>query len=289
MTIRIPTQYFQADPRWGNISYSAQGESTTIARAGCGPTCAAMVIASLKDPDVTPADTAKWSLSHGYKAPRQGTYYSYFVPQLKTYGIEAKQLNALNIYKKTDAAARVVHAAINKALKRGNWVVACMGKGNWTTSGHFVLAYRTDGEHVWIHDPASTKAGRIYNSLDFWENQIKYAWEVEVPQAEKDDEVVEKKTMAILGQEVQIPTIFKDGKNYVSIRELCEAMGLQVTSSGSAPIVSMGTLKLRIKGVEKTLSGINANGVTYAAVRALAESLGYEAGWDKSSGTVTIE
>lgn len=290
MTIKIPVQYFQGDPRWSNFSYSAPGENTNIGRAGCGPTCAAMVIASLADKSITPAETAAWSLEHGCKALKQGTYYSYFVPQLAAYGIRAKQINGANIYKRSDAVAMSAHKAINKALQRGNWVIACMGKGNWTTSGHFILAWKTDGTHVWIHDPASTKAGRIYNTLDFWENQIKFAWEIEVPQqAEKDDEMVEIKKMAVLGKDLTLPTIFKDGINYVSFRALCEALGLKVTSSGSTPIASLDTLQLQIDGQRKVVSGSNVNGTTYAGVRPLAEALGYTVDWDDQDAVIIIE
>ena len=286
-----PISFMQMDPRWSSISYSVPGENTNIGRAGCGPTCAAMVISSLKDRSVTPATTAAWSLQHGYKALKQGTYYSYIVPQLAAYGIQAKQINSSNIYKKTDAVAMTAHKAINKALQRGNWIIACMGKGNWTSSGHYVLAWRTDGSHVWINDPASTKAGRIYNTLEFWESQIKYAWEITVPQdpKEEDDEMVENKRMAILGKDINVPTIFKDGVNYVSFRGLCEALGLTVSSSGSTPIAIMNTLQMQIKGQRKVLSGMNAAGTTYTGVRALAEALGYKVSWDDANKVVVIE
>lgn len=48
-----------------------------------------MVIATLKDKNVTPVTTAEWSMAHGYKALNQGTYYTYFLPQFNQYGINA--------------------------------------------------------------------------------------------------------------------------------------------------------------------------------------------------------
>ena len=65
-----PILYMQTDDRWKNNDYSAKGEKTTIKAEGCGIACSAMVIASLDDKKVTPADTAAWSLKNGYKAPR---------------------------------------------------------------------------------------------------------------------------------------------------------------------------------------------------------------------------
>ncbi|QHI72003.1 C39 family peptidase [Aminipila terrae] len=67
-----PINYLQTDPKWANIDYSAKGEKTTIGKSGCGPSCMAMVIATLKNKNVTPKDTCAWSLSHGFKATNQG-------------------------------------------------------------------------------------------------------------------------------------------------------------------------------------------------------------------------
>lgn len=43
------TYYSQADKRWGNHQYSAIGDKTqTIQSSGCGPTCAAMIVSSIR-------------------------------------------------------------------------------------------------------------------------------------------------------------------------------------------------------------------------------------------------
>ena len=52
-----PVSYLQSDPEWGQNDYSADGEKRTIATSGCGPTCMAMVAASLADTTRTPAHT----------------------------------------------------------------------------------------------------------------------------------------------------------------------------------------------------------------------------------------
>ena len=84
-----PVLYYQTDRRWADVDYSAKGESTTIGRSGCGPTCMAMVIATWADKNVTPVEACAWALKHGYKAVNQGTYYSYFKPHGAVYGIRA--------------------------------------------------------------------------------------------------------------------------------------------------------------------------------------------------------
>ena len=173
-----PVVYMQTDPRWKTHNYSAKGEQKTIGSSGCGVAVSAMVIASLKDPSVTPATTAQWSMSHGYKALNQGTYYSYFVPQFSAYGIHSDRLNQLNLYGKTVSSA---HEKALLALKSGDWVIACMGKGNWTSTGHFILLYRFENGFVYINDPASTKETRTKNTWDLFARQVKYMWVVHVP------------------------------------------------------------------------------------------------------------
>lgn len=173
-----PISYLQTDPKWKNHNYSAKGEKKTIGSAGCGVTATAMVIATLKDKNVTPVTTAEWSMSHGYKALNQGTYYTYFVPQFSQYGITCKRLNQSNLYGKSFSTA---HTEALNALKNGNWVIACMGKGHWTKAGHFILLYKYENGYVHINDPASLKADRVKNTWDLFAKQVKYMWVIDVP------------------------------------------------------------------------------------------------------------
>lgn len=173
-----PISYLQTDPKWKNHNYSAKGENKTIGSSGCGVTASAMVIATLKNKNVTPITTAEWSMAHGYKALNQGTYYTYFVPQFKQYGISCRQLNFSNLYGKSSSSA---HTEALNALKKGNWIIAVMGKGHWTTVGHFILLYKYENGYVYINDPASTKADRIKNTWDLFARQVKYMWIVDVP------------------------------------------------------------------------------------------------------------
>lgn len=173
-----PISYLQTDPRWKNHNYSAKGENKTIGSSGCGPTAAAMVIATLQDKNVTPVTTAQWSMAHAYKALNQGTFYTYFIPQMSVYGIACKRLNTSNLYGKSSSSA---HTEALNALKNGDWLIACMGKGNWTSSGHFILLYGYENGYVYINDPASTKATRVKNTWALFASQVKYMWTISVP------------------------------------------------------------------------------------------------------------
>lgn len=163
---RQPVDYKQTDPRWKNEPYRVSGEASTIGSAGCGPTCAAMVIATLKNTTVTPKTCCDWAMAHGYKALNNGTYYSYFVPQLAAYGITCHQLPKGAYYE------------AESMLKQGYYIIALMGKGLWTSAGHFVLAWWADSK-IRINDPASTSDARLNGDPTLFKAQAKYFWAVD--------------------------------------------------------------------------------------------------------------
>lgn len=179
-----PVSYLQIDPRWKNKDYSAKGEKTTIGASGCGPTCAAMLIETMTGKKFTPEDACKWALERGYKAPNQGTYYSYFMPQFAYFGIDCDQLSWENTYGKPNHKN---HDRAFELLKEGYYLIACMGKGLWTSSGHFVVVWWEDGK-VRINDPASTKAERLNGDLSTFKSQVKYYWAIDAREFNKEDD-----------------------------------------------------------------------------------------------------
>lgn len=182
-----PVSYLQYDPRWADVDYSTKGEKTDIRESGCGPTSAAMLIETITGKTFTPEDACAWSLKHGYKACKQGTYYSYFVPQFEAFGIKCEQLSWANVYGKPNHA---LHKKAFELLKEGYYLIACMGKGLWTRGGHFIVVWWADGK-VRINDPASTKAARLNGDLNTFKSQVKYYWAVDArefnKQAEQED------------------------------------------------------------------------------------------------------
>ena len=181
---RPPISYLQTDPRWAGQDYSAPGERTTVRASGCGPTAMAMVLATWADPAVTPATEAAWALAHGWKCPRSGTYYGYFAAAAARYGLTCRRLNGATVYGRPDDP---VHAQAAQALRDGKLVLSCMGPGDWTRSGHYVLCWRLDGGVVRIHDPASTRAARTRASWSHFCAQVKYHWVIDPPKEGAND------------------------------------------------------------------------------------------------------
>ena len=203
MTVnKQPISYLQTDPKWAALDYSAPGEKTTIGASGCGPTAMAMVLATWADPNVNPKTECAWALAHGYKAPRSGTYYGYFEPAGRRYDLTVYRLNYTNIYGNSTTADP---AQAKDALDRGDLVIACMGKGNWTSSGHYVLVYGIDSGTVFINDPASTKAARTKGSYELFKKQVKYYWVIERPENMKEEEdMTREEVIQILNEQKTI-------------------------------------------------------------------------------------
>jgi len=173
-----PVSYLQTDTRWKNVAYAVKGESATIGGSGCGPTALAMVLATWADPKVTPATECKWALAHGYKALNHGTYYGYFVPAAKRYGLSCTQLNSVSIF---GNAGSGLHAQVLQYLAQGDLIIACMGPGNWTKSGHFVLLWDVQGDIAYVNDPASTLDRRTRGSWAMFRQQVKFYWRIRRP------------------------------------------------------------------------------------------------------------
>lgn len=180
-----PVSYLQTDPRWKNKPYRVPGENSTIGDSGCGPTAAAMLIETITGKTYTPEDACAWSIAHGYKALRQGTYYAYFTPQFAEFGIDCQMLNWTNTYGKPDHPN---HEKVVEKLKEGYYAIALMNKGLWTSSGHFVVLWWQD-DKVRINDPASTRAARVNGDIRTFRSQAKYYWLIEAREfnTEEDD------------------------------------------------------------------------------------------------------
>ncbi len=135
--------YNQGDARWGNKLY---GKYDTIRVAGCGPTSLAMVVSTFTDRQIDPGQMADWAYRNGYRCEGSGSYHSLIPEGARHFGL------------KVEGATVYEGQKIVDALADGKLVVAIMGPGHFTTSGHFiVLRGVTEDGKILIADPASVK------------------------------------------------------------------------------------------------------------------------------------
>lgn len=179
-----PVNYYQTDKRWKNLPYRVPGETATIGGSGCGPTAAAMIIETLTGKTCTPVETCKWSVDHGYKALNQGTYYSYFVPQFAAYGINCKQMRGSSFYNQPN---NTVHQEAKKLVQEGYYLIALMGKGLWTSGGHFIVVWDWNNK-VRINDSVSTKDARVNGDPARFTKEAKQYWLIDAREYNKGDD-----------------------------------------------------------------------------------------------------
>ncbi|MDF2923918.1 MAG: murein hydrolase [Paenibacillaceae bacterium] len=144
--------YFnQMDSRWANKPY---GPTDTIGASGCGPTSLAIVVSTLTDTVVDPVAMSEWAYQNGYLAEGTGSYHSLIPDGAKHFGLQV------------EGATTTEKQKIIDALSAGKLVIAIMGKGHFTSSGHFmVLRGVTEDGQILVADPASYK--RSEQAWDF--------------------------------------------------------------------------------------------------------------------------
>ena len=153
--------FLQWDPRWG---YQPYGSGSCIGLAGCGPTCLSMALFYLTGDDkLTPDKVAKYSMENGYYVEGTGTAWALMEDVPKLYGISVTKLSA-------------EESSIRAVLDSGGVVICSVGRGDFTTSGHYILVYGYDSEGLLVNDPncvARSNRKWIFSEIRW---QIKNIW-----------------------------------------------------------------------------------------------------------------
>jgi len=133
--------YNQADKRWADKPY---GKTGTIGTSGCGPTSLAMAISSLSDQLVDPVEISEWAYKSGYRCEGNGSYHSLIPDGARHFGLKVEGCSISNPQRIADT------------LAEGNLIIAIMGKGHFTKSGHFIVLRGVTSEGgILIADPIS--------------------------------------------------------------------------------------------------------------------------------------
>ena len=144
--------YNQADATWCDQPYGKDD----LGRFGCGPTALAMVVSSMTEQTVNPAEMAQWAVNNGYWARHGGSYLSIVNGAAGEYGLEAESLPNCDV------------GRLRLELAAGKVAVALMSKGHFTNGGHFILlrGATLDGS-ILVADSNSRD-----RSLTAWDPQI---------------------------------------------------------------------------------------------------------------------
>lgn len=131
--------YNQMDERYANKPYGTDA----VGGYGCGPTAMAIVVSSLTEETIDPAQMATWSYENGYWCKNSGSYHALIPAAAKNWDLSVSGCTPSEPQRILDA------------LSEGKLVVAIMGKGHFTSSGHFIVLRGVKDGKILVADPGS--------------------------------------------------------------------------------------------------------------------------------------
>jgi len=155
----------QWDARWGYMPYG----SGVIGMTGCAPTCMSMVILAMTDEtDATPDKLARWAEEEGYSVEGAGTSWTYISAQAEEYGLAAQELP-------------LWEASMTQTLDRGGLIVCCVGEGDFTQEGHYIVITGYDEDGFTVNDPNCIYRSGLKWTYSRLEGQISNLWAITAP------------------------------------------------------------------------------------------------------------
>lgn len=153
--------FLQWDPRWGYHSY---GADSYIGVSGCGPACLSMALYSLTgDETLTPDRIADYAVENSYYVEGTGTAWALMKDYPRFYGVRVTE-------------PEISEKALRMELDQGNILICAMGKGDFTTAGHFIVIYGYDDMGFKINDPNCVARSRKRWGFQEIRGQIKGVW-----------------------------------------------------------------------------------------------------------------
>ncbi len=151
---------YQTDPVWADAPYAG----ATVRTHGCGPTCLSMVQAFFagqraKDPSAMAALSEREGFVDG-----GATSWTFMTEGAAMAGLSGREL---------PASADVIRAQ----LRMGHPVICCVGPGDFTTEGHFIVLVDEEADDtISIRDPNSAEHSRMTWDLDRILGQCRNIW-----------------------------------------------------------------------------------------------------------------
>lgn len=166
--------YNQGDNRWRDYLY---GGTDPMSQYGCGPTVAAMLINAFSEYVVIPPNLAEWAAVNGYHSPRNGSRHGIIPGALSAYGLQV------------ESAAGADYDTAAGLLRSGHILVALMGKGTFSSDGHFVIITDIlENGNVHIADCYSLENTKMEWDLNLLLSELKHSrddgaplWAVSAP------------------------------------------------------------------------------------------------------------
>lgn len=150
----------QWDPRWGYLEYG----SDVVGITGCGPLCLAMAGYYVTgDEKFSPDKMVEFASENGYYSPGNGSSWTLISEGGETLGLDVTEIP-------------LVEKRITENLKAGNPIICAMGKGDFTTSGHYIVLVGLEDGLIRVNDPNSHANSEKLWAYEDIETQIRNLW-----------------------------------------------------------------------------------------------------------------
>ena len=153
----------QWDKRWGYEKYG----SDVVGITGCGPVCLAMAGYYVTgDESFNPADMVEFAKQNGYYSSGNGSSWTLISEGGVKLGLKVTEIP-------------LVKKKIMNHLEAGNPIICAMGKGDFTTSGHYIVLVGTEDGLIRVNDPNSYANSEKLWSYEQMESQFRNLWVIE--------------------------------------------------------------------------------------------------------------
>ena len=150
----------QWDTRWGYHTYAGE----VMGLSGCGPTCLSMVtIYMTGDTSKNPRWMADFASENGYAVDGSGTAWALMLEGAQQLGFSSKEIQP-------------DRERVKNNLDAGNPIIALLGPGDFTGSGHFIVLTGIKNEKLTVNDPNSRKNSEKTWDIDRVLEQTRALW-----------------------------------------------------------------------------------------------------------------
>ena len=161
-TERTVPLFMQWDKRWGYTQYN----KNFMALSGCGPTSVSMVAVYLTgDITLSPKRIAEFSEENGYCVEGNGTSWTLMSDGCKKLGLNVEEVPLMK-------------SLIFEKLDSGQPIICHMGKGFFTTTGHYIVFTGAKDGLISVNDPNSIKNSETLWDYDDIKDQIINMWAI---------------------------------------------------------------------------------------------------------------
>ena len=160
--------FMQWDPQWGYLKYGGD----FVAVTGCGPVCLAMAGYYVTgDTAFSPDKMVTYAQENGYYSSGNGSKWTLISEGGPALGLDVTELP-------------LVEKKIANYLQAGDPIIAAMGPGDFTSSGHYIVLTGYENGQLSVNDPNSYVNSEKTWPYETFAAQVRNLWVIKVPAGE---------------------------------------------------------------------------------------------------------